>query len=54
MTHDQMIAALAAVLDDAQAQFGSVNPGRVDQLASAIDTASMAVDYLFTEVPYNG
>lgn len=36
----------------AEAEWGEANPARLEQLKHNIDTASMAVDHLATEVPY--
>jgi hypothetical protein len=48
--------AIKKSLDDAyekaKAEWGEDNPARLEQLKSHLDTASMAVDHLATEVPY--
>jgi hypothetical protein len=47
-----MRAAIIGVIDAATEQFGEDNPARVDQLVQTANTALMAIDALFTEVPY--
>lgn len=52
MTLVDMHDAVTAVIDEATAQFESDNPARLGQLIGAANTVLMAVDALFTEVPY--
>ena len=52
MTREEMISSLEAISDICDEVFSVTNPGRLDQLRSAIDTAVMAVQYLYTETPY--
>lgn len=40
------------VIEAADAEYGESNPGRVEQLRSALSTARMAVEHLATETPY--
>jgi hypothetical protein len=43
---------LSSVIDAATEQFGEDNPARLDQLVQCGITTLMAIDALFTEVPY--
>jgi hypothetical protein len=52
MTLDEMHDAVSGVVDAAIAQFMESNPARLAQLTSSSETVLMAIDALFTEVPY--
>lgn len=52
MTLEEMHDAVTAVVDEATVQFEDFNPARLGQLVGAANTVLMAVDALFTEVPY--
>lgn len=48
----EMQDAVNAVIDDCVTQFEASNPGRLAQLVDTSETLLMAIDALFTEVPY--
>ena len=52
LTQTQMRNHIIAATDDATAQFETANPGRLDQMLSSAESILMAIDALFTEVPY--
>ncbi len=52
LSQTQMRNHVITVMDDATAQFEESNPGRLDQMLSSSESILMAIDALFTEVPY--
>lgn len=52
MTLEEMRDSITTVVNEAGAQFADTNPARLEQLESVAASALMAIDALFTEVPY--
>lgn len=52
MTLSEMRNSVIDVVDAAINQFEDYNPGRTAQLVSSSESILMAIDALFTEVPY--
>lgn len=51
-TEQDMQDALTAIVAAADLRFAVANPGRLGQLYSSVETAQMALGYLFHETPY--
>jgi hypothetical protein len=52
MTQTEMRDHITAATEAATDQFAASNPGRLDQMLSSAQSILMAIDALFTEVPY--